>query len=119
MVQPPYPQFNGKLDCVDGNPIGGMEEDWDQIHPVMMQIGKAPVMDGGKVVEGMTYQTAGEIVCVVTGLGSTIRKARERCYGVIDKVKFSDAFWRTDIGEKVEKPLPKLREAGYALQLEW
>lgn len=117
LAQPPWPEFNGKLDCVEGNPISGMDETWDQCHPVMMQIGKGPVMKDGKVANGYSYQTCGELVACVTALGSSVEAARKRCYDAVDRIKFSDMMFRTDIGEKLKKQLPKLRGFGYAREM--
>ena len=119
LAQPPWPQFNGKPECTEGNPITGMEEVWEQVHPAMMMIGKGANMDGGKVVDGPQYQTAGELVAVVTGLGSTVSKAAKSCYSAISEVCFSDMIYRTDIGEKIEGPLPALRKAGYCMGLDY
>lgn len=114
MAQPPFPQWNGKPECVDGNPISGMEDVWGQVHPAMMQVGRGPYMDGGRVKDGPIYQTAGELVCVVTGLGSTVAKARDAAYDAVREIKFSDVVYRTDIGKKLETELPKLHKFGYA-----
>lgn len=119
LAQPPWPKFDGKPECVEGVPISGMDDVWKQVHPAMMMIGKGPNMDGGKVVDGPQYQTAGEMVAIVTGLGSTVEKARKSVYGAIDEIKFSDMIFRTDIGEKVEKCLPKLQAAGYCEMMEY
>lgn len=119
LAQPPWPQFNGKPECVEGIPITGMDEVWDQTHPAMMMIGKGPNMEGEKVKDGPQYQTAGELVAVMTGLGSTVTKARDKCYSAIDEVRFSDMSFRTDIGEKLEKPLSKLHGFGYASETEF
>ena len=119
MSQPPYPQWNGKADNVVGNPISGMEEVWDQCHPVMMMMGKGPVMDGDKVVDQPCYQTAGELVTVVTGLGATVSKARKSCYDAIGKISYSDAQYRKDIGVRLEKQLPLAHKAGFCLDMDW
>lgn len=113
LAQPPWPQFNGKDETVCGTPISGMDEIWDQVHPVMMSIGRGPYMDDDKVKDGPVHQTAGELVAVVTGLGATITKARDKCYGAINDIRFSDMIYRTDCGEKIEKCLPKLQAAGF------
>jgi len=119
MSQPPYPQWNGKADNVVGNPIAGMEELWDQCHPVMMMMGKGPVMDGDKVVDKLCNQTAGELVAVVTGLGETVSKARKSCYDAIGKISYSDAQYRKDIGARLEKQLPVAHKAGFCLDMDW
>ncbi len=117
--QPPFPCFDGEPDRINGNPIAGLEDVWDQIHPVGMMIGKGPVMKGSKVVEDQIYQTAGEIVFVATGLGSTVSKARDAAYGAIDEASFADMMVRTDVGASLEAQLPKLHELGWAEGLEY
>lgn len=117
LAQPPFPQWNGKEDCVVGNPICGADS--DQVHPVMMMLGKGPCMDGGKVMEQMCPQTAGELVAVATGLGATVAKARKSCYGAVDEMGFSDMMYRTDIGEKLEEQLPMLHKFGLAMDMDF
>lgn len=119
LAQPPWPQFDGKPECVEGNPITGMEEVWNQCHPAMMMIGKGPNMEGGKVKDGPQHQTAGELVACITGLGATVTKARKSAYGAIDEIGFADMTYRTDIGEKLEACLPKLQRAGFCETMEF
>lgn len=114
MTQPPFPCFDGEADEIEGNPISGCEDVWDQVHPVGMMIGKGPVMKDDKVSDGPIYQTAEEIVCVVTGLGSTVTKARDSAYDAVDQIKFSNRMARTDIGLKLEEELPTLHKLGWA-----
>lgn len=119
MAQPPWPQFNGKPDCVEGNPISGMDDVWDQVAPAMMEIVRAPFMKDGKVADGPTYATAGELVCCVTGLGSTVSKAAKKAYDAVGQIKYADAMYRDEIGEKVEDCLPAVRRFGYCENLEY
>lgn len=114
MCQPPFPCFDGEPEKVEGNPISGCEDVWDQIHPVGMMLGKGPRMDGDKVVDGESYQTTAEVVLVATGFGSTVSKAIEAAYGAVDEIKFPDAMVRTDVGAKLEKELPVLHKMGWA-----
>ena len=46
LAQPPWPQFNGKRECVEGIPITGADEVWRQFHPAMMMRGRGPNMGG-------------------------------------------------------------------------
>ncbi len=119
MCQPPFPQWNGKAENVEGNPICGMDDVWDQCHPVMMMQGKGPCMDGEKVVDQPCHQTAGELVTVVTGLGATVSKARKSCYGAVKQITFSDRMYRTDIGEGLEKTLPMLHKWSIATEMDY
>jgi phosphoribosylamine--glycine ligase len=118
LAQPPWPQFNGKPECVDGNPVSGIDDVRDQIHPAMMMRAKGPVMRGDKVAEDMTYQTAGEMVCVATGVGTTVEKAKAKAYKAVKAVRFCDMEFRTDGGDKIVAVLDDLHRHGYALQME-
>ena len=118
MAQPHFPYNESKPEKVEGNPITGIEEVGDAAHLVGVMRGKGPAMKGGKVVDAPTYQTTGEMVLVMTGLGKTIEKARKRVYGAVDQIHYPDRMYRTDIGEKVAKALPALHRHGYAMDLE-
>ena len=113
MAQPRWPYNCSPPGSTDGNPISGLEEVFDDIHLAGAMVGKGPVLKGGKVVDGPQYQTAGDYVLVATGLGKTITKARKAAYDVVDRVNFSDAIYRTDIGQKVIDVLPKVQKFGY------
>jgi phosphoribosylamine--glycine ligase len=112
-----YPHGKSPPETVEGIPIYGLDEVWDDVHPVAVMIGKGPMMKGGKVVDGPVFQTTGEYVLVATGIGSTIAKAKDDVYSTISKIKFSDADYRTDISDKVVKVLPDLHRHGYSLGL--
>lgn len=117
MGQPRWPYNCSTPEMVEGNPIRGLEEVYDDVHCASVMIGRGAKWESGKIVEGPIYQTTGEYVLVATGLGKTIAQARKRVYRVVDTVKFPDAMYRTDIGEKIEGALPALHKAGYALEL--
>ena len=107
MAQPPFPQWNGKAECVEGVPVTIDEGEWDNLHPAMM------------LKAGDEWQTAGELVLVATGLGKTISKARDAVYETVKATKFTDAMYRTDIGEKVEESLKAIQRHGFAEGIEW
>lgn len=117
--QPNYPYGKSPPELVEGNPIGGIEDALDDIHFCGVMRGKGPVMDGGKVAEKPTYQTAGEYVLVATGLGKTVEAARRDVYATVKEIKLPNAMYRTDIGKKLEKPLPKLHGFGYVKATEY
>ena len=99
LAQPPYPSFKCKPEEVEGNPISGLDDVWDDIHPCMMMIGKGPIMQNGKVVDAPMYQTTGPYVLVATGLGKTVEDANKTDYATIDKISFPNVMHRTDIGD--------------------
>lgn len=115
MGQPMFPYGKSPPEMVEGNPISGVDEVWDDVHLCGVMLGKGPVMDGGKIKEGPLYKTTGEYVMVCTGLGKTIEKARKSVYGTVKNIKFPSSMYRTDIGEKLKDKLPQLHGMGYAL----
>lgn len=118
LAQPRYPYANSPPELVEGNPIEGVDEAGSNIHLAQAMRGKGPMMKDGRVAEGQTYETSGEYVAVVTALGKSVNHARKRVYRTIDKIHFPDMMYRTDIGCKVIKALPRLHDAGFALDME-
>lgn len=118
LAQPPYPESKVDPARVEGSPIYGLDEVWDDIHPIAMMLGKGAVMKGGKVSDGPIYKTTGAYVAVATGVGATIEKARGAVYDVVDTVKFPNKMFRRDIGCKVQKVMPDLHRFGYALGMD-
>lgn len=117
MSQPHYPYETATPEQVEGIPIRGVEDVLADVHLVEVMRGTGPVMERGKVVDQPSFETAGEYVLVATGLGKTIEKARSRAYGVVDKIKFPDRVYRTDIGCKVIPKLEALHKFGYVPDL--
>lgn len=117
MAQPMYPYNKSSPEQVEGNPISGMEEVIDDIHPVSVMVGRGPKMVDYKIKDVPIFQTTGEYVLVATGIGATIEKARARVYETVASVKFANAMYRTDIGKKVQDVLPDLHRFGYASDL--
>ncbi len=113
MAQPMYPYAKSTPEMVEGNPISGCEDVIDNVHFASVMMGRGPKYEGGKIVDRAIYQTTGEYVLVASGLGKTVEKARDAVYEVVDKVKFPNAMYRTDIGEKLEGPLKKLHGYGF------
>jgi len=70
-------------------------------------------MDGGKIAEGKAWQTTDTYVMVVTALGSGVKRAMGRVYRLADSIYFCNSQYRTDIGDKVVRALPKLHRYGY------
>lgn len=114
-AQPNYPYNKSSPELVEGNPISGLEDVWDDIHPASVMVGKGPKMEGDEIKDGPIYQTTGEYVLVATGLGKTVEKARKKVYGTIDQIGFPNMMFRDDVGEAVQKRLPALHKFGYAL----
>lgn len=119
LAQPQFPYENSTPEMVEGNPIGGItEENMDDLHFCEVMKAKGPVMKDGKIVEADTFQTSGEYVMIVTALGKTIKRARDKVYRTIDQIKFGNKIYRNDAGDKVSAAIPAMHKAGYALELE-
>ena len=62
------------------------------------------------------YYIAGSngYILYVTGFGSTVQKARDKAYALIDKIVIPKMFYRTDIGLKfIERDRELLKKWGY------
>ena len=99
--QPRFPYNSSPTDLVEGNPINGVEAAGDAAHLVSV------------MKHGDKYETSGEYVAVMTGLGKTIELARQKVYAAVDKVRFPNKIYRRDIGEKVIRSIPMLHRHGY------
>jgi phosphoribosylamine-glycine ligase len=116
---PPYPYHHDvPVSMVEGNPISGVDENWDNVHLCSVMKAKGPVWRDGKIVEEQTYETSGPYVLVCTGRGKTIERARKSVYETVKAVKFADKMFRDDCGEKVAASLPALQKYGYLLDTE-
>ena len=113
MARPPFPSQNEDAKSNVGYPITGIEDVWEHVSPWQMMIGEGPIMMDGKIVKGSQYKTTGEYICVVTGHGADVHDAQATCYAAVDKIKFADRIVRNDVGNRLEKELPKLKALGY------
>lgn len=114
LSQPCYPFDTAPPEQVEGIPIRGVDETMPNVHLVEAMKGIGPVMDAGKVVDRDVVETAGEYPVVMTALGKTVSKARDRAYQAIKEVHFPNIAYRNDIGARLERELPKLHAAGWA-----
>jgi phosphoribosylamine--glycine ligase len=89
------------------------------VHPQSVKMAKLPAMKGDTVTEKRIWATCGDYVAVVTGTGKSVAQACERAYKAVAQVHVPDLGWRDDIGEKLEKELPKLHAHGYATEFKY
>ncbi len=82
--------YPGKIET--GQPIHGLKDAEAMDDVIVFHAGTAE--REGRIV------TAGGRVLGVTGLGATTALARERAYAAVEKIRFQDAYYRTDIGLK-------------------
>ena len=109
----PYTEYTGR-DC-QGFPIYGCESMLcDDLHLVMAKMGEAPEGEKGETREKM-YVTAGDYVAVATGTDYSVQGSKGRAMRAIKKIDIPNSpEWRDDIGERLEKQIPKLQALGYA-----
>lgn len=110
----PYTTYTSKQ--VAGFPVWGISADnRGNIHPIEMMLGKAPAQQGNRIVEESMLVTSGDYVLVTSGVGKTVVKAKDKAYAVLKELEIPNSpMYRTDIGCRLEKQLPKLQAKGYA-----
>jgi phosphoribosylamine---glycine ligase len=87
----------------------------ENVHPCEIKLTQTVKMMDGKLVENVPeWGTAGSYILVCTGVGDSISEAKDKAYKVVDKIKLgNDPQYRTDIGERCEKALGKLKRFGF------
>lgn len=94
-----------------GFPVYG----WDRVP--RKHISLAQVMMGEAPNENLEKEacvvTAGENVCTITGIGETVKEAKEKAYSYLKRIELVNSpIYRTDIGDKLEEALPELKRHG-------
>lgn len=117
----PYSHLTNKEVC--GYPIYFLDDDnpfRGELHPCELMCAEAPTERKGKIVMEKQFVSAGDYLLVATGLGKTVREAKELAYQACESVEIPNSVgYRTDIGNRLKKQLPILQEHGYATEWEW
>ena len=113
----PYSKATGKE--VTGMPIYGLKGAlWEHTHPCEMACLPAPATIEGKIVSIPQPVTAGDYVLVMTAVADTVKDAALTCYRRLGRLTVPNSpMYRTDIGKKLAKQLPKIQAQGYATNL--
>lgn len=115
---PPFPRDDcDEAECMD-LPVH-LPKRWDRIHPVCMQIEEGPAMRDNKVIDTQIFTTTGNYVLIATGLGDTVKEAKQSVDALIKKVNVSNMMVRNDIGDGLETCLPELHKFGFATSMEF
>jgi len=120
ITMPPYPFDKGTpQDEHIGYPMFDLtEEDVTRnVHLAAVKWGTAPSMVDGKVkLKHEQFVTAGNYVCIVTGVGDSVEGASEDCYTRIKKKIHipNSVGYRNDIGRRLKDQLPILNTMGYS-----
>jgi phosphoribosylamine--glycine ligase len=114
---PDYPYSRMTRKDVRGIPVYGLD-DQPHFHPCELMRGSAPHDEAKKIVEKPCWTTAGDYLLVASGKGRTVKAAKERAYTNLKTLEVPNSpFWRTDIGDRLEKQIPQLQKHGFATGL--
>jgi phosphoribosylamine--glycine ligase len=115
----PYSHITRKDVC--GIPLYGLSPSLiPNVHPCEMMQAVAPHQVEDKVVNLPGLATAGDYVLVTSGVGTTVRDARQAAYRVMHRLEMPNSpMYRTDIGLRLKSELPKLHSIGYAMQMDY
>lgn len=121
MTMPDYPYSQWTKKEVSGIPLYGVTPAMEEFLSYQdMQMGEAPHEEGGKIVTKPCLVTAGDHVLVATGTGKTVSAAQEKAYKMLDELSIPNSMmYRTDIGGRLKKQLPKLQAMGFSAGLEF
>jgi phosphoribosylamine---glycine ligase len=117
MSIPDYPYSHLTRKEVIGVPVYGLTNGlWKHWHPCEMMLGdNIPVAEGGSIVKVPMPVTAGDYVGVMTAVADTVKDAALTVYRRLDKLIIPNSpAYRTDIGKRLAKQLPKIQTQGYA-----
>ena len=122
MAIPDFPYSRLTRKDVSGFPVWGItDKNRYFIHPGEMMLGSAPIEGkGGKLQTAPMMVSAGDYVLVVSGVGDTVREARDCAYKTLKELELPNSpIYRIDIGNRLEKQLPDLQALGYATAWDW
>lgn len=111
----PWPYAYGQREDVEGIPLWGIEDrDLPSLHFHAVMRG-TNLNDQFEEEEG--WQAVDEYLLVATGLGATVRVAKDEAEGLARRISSAtpcSPTWRNDIGgEKTKESLEKLQAKGY------
>lgn len=112
----PFSHRTGKEVC--GIPVyGATSELWEHIHPAEMMLASAPAED---LRSKPMPATAGDYVLIMSAVGASVQEAKKTVYDRLKSLIIPNSpMYRTDIGERLRKQLPKLQAMGYAKGLNY
>jgi phosphoribosylamine--glycine ligase len=116
MTHGDFPKSKDASDIWSGYPIYGITKgNIKHLHFQQVQVGKAPVVEGGVLRRETSYLTAGSYVLVAGGSGPTVKSAADKAYGVAWDIKWpGNVMFRTDVGKRLKKELPLVQKHGFA-----
>lgn len=118
---PDFPYSKAPASSATGFPVWGItEKNRYNFHPAEMQLGTAPELVNGKLTQKPMLVSCGNYVFIVSGNGPGVNTASQCAYKNLDDfIVPNSPIVRNDIGQRLQKQLPKLQALGYATQWEW
>jgi phosphoribosylamine-glycine ligase len=115
----PYSKLTDKN--VEGVPIYGINPgNIADIHFAQVMAGEVPVVKNGTITRETMFVSAGDNILTVVGRGTTVSKAADRAYKLIDELVIPNSpIYRVDIGKRLEKQIPELQKLGFAEDWEY
>lgn len=112
---PDYPFNHAETEESTGFPVYGItSRNRKYIHPDDVMLGEAPLVEGNSVKTSKMFVSCGTTVLAVSGVGDTVEEACKHMYKNVSQIEIPNSpIYRTDIGERVKKQLPKLKELGF------
>jgi phosphoribosylamine--glycine ligase len=116
MCVPDFPYSHSTQREVCGIPIYGIKPNvWEHVHPCCMMMGSAPKKANGSFHDLPMPVTAGDYVLIMTAVAPTVRDAANTLYRRLGNLIVpTGAMYRTDIGRRLGKQLPKIQSHGFA-----
>jgi phosphoribosylamine---glycine ligase len=117
MSVPDYPYSHMTRKEVVGIPIYGIKPSLlEHLHPCELMMGEGlPLRIKGEMRAMPMLVTAGDYVLVMTAVGPTVRDASNTVYRRLETLIVPNSpMYRTDIGRRLGKQLPKIQKHGYA-----
>ena len=112
MAHGDFPKGGSQIGTWAGYPIKGITpENSKHLCLQQVQMGRHEQLKGTE--RGL--ETAGPYVMVVSGSGSTVAAAARNAYRTVFDIKWpSNVMYRTDIGDRLKKDLPRVQRHGFA-----
>lgn len=117
MSIPDYPYSHATKRETAAIPIYGLKPSlWKHVHPCEMMLGEnLPLKIAGRFIRSPLPATAGDYVLVMTALADNVRDAANTAYRRLENLTVPNSpMYRTDIGRRLGKQLPKIQPHGYA-----
>lgn len=113
---PDYPYSHLTRKEVVGSPIYGIVPSLEEhLHPCEMMLGRAPVDHTSGVKDEAILMTAGDYVLVMSARAANVYEAKQKTYRRLKRLTVPNSpMYRTDIGDRLGRQLPKLQALGYA-----